>query len=172
MCQMMSWISHIRLCSISLLLPLTHGAQGLKGLNHVRCGTSSLFRLSDDILPRRGWPTIISSLLSVSLSYRYIFICVISSYDIFDDIIMNGFEMSYLVRANLTRVTSPPNSTATRFSSYLLLTLLLYLFFIFYYPRCTLPDFSSVSSLASFPFLSCCHRTTTTTKLNCKTIPF
>ena len=43
---------------------------------------------------------------------------------------------------------SPPNSTPRRFSSYLLL----YFLFIFYLPRCILPDFPSVSSLASLPF--------------------
>ena len=52
-----------------------------------------------------------------------------------------------IVRANLTRVTSPPR----RFPSYLLI----YFLFIFYLSRCTLPDFPSVSSLASQPFLSC-----------------
>ena len=34
------------------------------------------------------------------------------------------------------------------------------LLFIFFIPRCTLPDFSSLSSLVSLSFLSC-HRTTT-----------
>ena len=42
------------------------------------------------------------------------------------------------------------------FPSYLLCTLIL-LPFIFYLPQCTLPDFTSVSSRASLPFLSCCH---------------
>ena len=37
--------------------------------------------------------------------------------------------------------------------------------FIFYLLRCTLPDFPSISSQASFPFLSRRHRTTTTLKL-------
>ena len=54
-----------------------------------------------------------------------------------------------------------PNSTARRFPFYLLLTLLLYFICIFYLPRYTLPEFSFVSSLASLPFSSCCHRTTT-----------
>ena len=62
---------------------------------------------------------------------------------------------------HLTRGILLPKSTPRRFPSYLLLTLLLY-FLIFYLPRCTLPDFSSVSSLTSLLFLSCCHRTTTT----------
>ena len=55
---------------------------------------------------------------------------------------------------------SPPNSTPRRFPSYLLVTFLLYFLFIFYHPLCTIPDFPSVSSLASLSFLSCCHRTT------------
>ena len=38
---------------------------------------------------------------------------------------------------------------------------LLYFLSIFYLPRCILPDFPSVSSLDSLPFLSCCHRATT-----------
>ena len=41
------------------------------------------------------------------------------------------------VRANLTRVTSLPNSTQRGFTSYLLL----YFLFIFYFPWCTLPNF-------------------------------
>ena len=69
-----------------------------------------------------------------------------------------------LVRANLTRLTSPLNSTQKRFMSHLLLTLLLYFLLIFYLPQCTLPDFPSVSALAFMPFLSCCHVTTKTTK--------
>ena len=48
---------------------------------------------------------------------------------------------------------SPSNSTPRRFPSYLLLTLLLYFFFIFYLPRCTLQDFPSVSSLAFAIFI-------------------
>ena len=38
-----------------------------------------------------------------------------------------------------------------------------YFLFIFYFPRCALPDFPSVSSLTSLPFSPCCHRRTTTT---------
>ena len=64
--------------------------------------------------------------------------------------------------ANLARVTSPPNSTPRRFPSYLLFTILLYFLSIFYHPRWTLLDFPSVFSLASLPFLYCCHRTTST----------
>ena len=60
-------------------------------------------------------------------------------------------------------VTSPPNSTPKWLPSYLFLTLLLCILFIVYLPRCTLPDFLSVSSQASLPLLSCCHRTTTAT---------
>ena len=52
----------------------------------------------------------------------------------------------YLVRANLKRVTSLLFLITRRFPSYLLL----YSLFIFYLPRCTLPDFPSVSSLVSF----------------------
>ena len=66
-----------------------------------------------------------------------------------------------LVRANLARGTSPPNSTPRRFPYYLLLTFLLYFLLIFYLPHCTLPDFPSVSSQVSLPFLSC-YRTATT----------
>ena len=49
------------------------------------------------------------------------------------------------------------NWTTRRFPSYFFL----YFLFIFYFPRCTLPYFSSVSSLSSKPFLSCCHQTKT-----------
>ena len=63
----------------------------------------------------------------------------------------------------LTRVTSLPNWTPRWLASYLLFTLPLYFLFIFYHsPQCTLQDFSSVSSLASLPFPSCRHQTTTT----------
>ena len=43
---------------------------------------------------------------------------------------------------------------------YLLLIFLIYILFIFYHLRCTLPDFPSVSSPASLPLLSCCDWTT------------
>ena len=59
------------------------------------------------------------------------------------------------MRTNLTKVTSPSRRSPSH--------LLLYLLFIFYLPRFTLLFFPSVSSLASLPFLSCCHRTTTST---------
>ena len=52
----------------------------------------------------------------------------------------------------------PENSTARWFPSHLLLTLLLHFLFIFYLPRCTLPDFPLVSFL---PLLFCCLQTTT-----------
>ena len=58
-----------------------------------------------------------------------------------------------LVRANLTRVTSPPNS-ATDDSCLIFSVLFSYFLFICYLPRCILPDFPSVSS---FPFLPCYH---------------
>ena len=64
-----------------------------------------------------------------------------------------NLTLGTIVRTNLTRVTSPPNSAPRRFPSYLLL----YFLFIFYLPRCTLPDFPSVSSPASLPVLPCCH---------------
>ena len=44
--------------------------------------------------------------------------------------------------------------------------ILLYFLFIFYLSRCTLPEFLSVSSHASLPFLSCCYRTTRTIVLH------
>ena len=65
--------------------------------------------------------------------------------------------------------TSPPNPTPRGFLSYLLLNLLLYFLFIFHLPRCTLPDFPSVSSLAFLPFFPCCHLITTS-KFNSKTV--
>ena len=54
--------------------------------------------------------------------------------------------MIALMRVNLTRVTSPPNSTPRRFPSYLLL----YFIFIFTFP------FPSTSSQASLPHLYIC----------------
>ena len=60
-----------------------------------------------------------------------------------------------VVRANLTRLTSPPNST-TGGSRIIFSVLFSYFLFIFYLPWCTLPDFPSVSSLASLPCLFCC----------------
>ena len=53
-----------------------------------------------------------------------------------------------------------PNTTPRRLPSYLLLTLLLYLFFIFYLPWCTLPDFPLY--LPSLP----CHLIIDTQLLN------
>ena len=59
-------------------------------------------------------------------------------------------------RANLTRVTSPPNSNTD--GSRLIFSIpFSYFLFVFYLPRCTIPDFPSVSSLAFLPFLPCCH---------------
>ena len=61
-----------------------------------------------------------------------------------------------LVRANLTRVTSPPNPTTG--GSILIFSITFsYFLFSFYLPWSTLPDFPSVTSLASMPFLSSCH---------------
>ena len=68
--------------------------------------------------------------------------------------------VSYIVLMSLGPCVSQPhkgwlshsNSTARRFPSYLLL----YFLFILYLPRSTLPDFPSVSSLASLLLLSCC----------------
>ena len=68
-----------------------------------------------------------------------------------------------MFRDVIINLTSSSNSTPGRFLFYLLLNLLLYLLFIFYITRCTLPDFLSVSSLDSLPFLSSYYRTTITT---------
>ena len=57
---------------------------------------------------------------------------------------------------DLTRVTSPPNSN-TGSSRLIFSVRFSYLLFIFYLPRCTLPDFPTVSSLASLLCLSCHH---------------
>ena len=80
--------------------------------------------------------------------------------------------------ANLTRNTSPTNSTPRRFPFYLLLTLLLYFIFIFHLPRCTLLDFFSVSYPAFLPvvkassFLTCSHQTARVKgHLNFKMVP-
>jgi len=63
-------------------------------------------------------------------------------------------------RATLTRVTSPQNSNTG--SSLLIFSVpFSYFLLIFHLPRCTLPDFPPVSSLASLPFLSCCHHSKT-----------
>ena len=68
--------------------------------------------------------------------------------------------VSRTARANLTRITSPSN-TNTGGSRLIFSVPFSHFSFIFYLPRCTLQDFPSVSSLASLPFLPCCHRTTT-----------
>ena len=47
----------------------SHGGQGLKGLNFVRCGTSNMFGLSADILPQGG-----RYIYLYIFIYRYIFI--------------------------------------------------------------------------------------------------
>ena len=60
------------------------------------------------------------------------------------------------MRANLTRVPSPPNPT-TGGSPLILSIPFSHFFFIFHLPQCILPDFTAISSLASLPFLSCYH---------------
>ena len=54
------------------------------------------------------------------------------------------------MRANITRVTSPTNSTIGSFHLISSVPFSHFLF-IFYLPRCTLPNFLSDSSLASLP---------------------
>ena len=73
-----------------------------------------------------------------------------------------AFSADYLHGlTNLTRVTSTPNPTTD--GSRLIFSVPFSCFiFIFYLTRCILLNFPSVSSLASLPFLPCCHRTTTT----------
>jgi len=66
-----------------------------------------------------------------------------------------------LVRANITRVTSPPNST-TGGSRFIFSVPFSYFLFIFYLSRCILLDLTSVSSLAIFPFYLVFITTTTT----------
>ena len=78
---------------------------------------------------------------------------------------VNVFREKYticMVKVEHHKGYSPSNSTPGRFPSYFLLTVLLYFRFIFKLTRYILPDFPSVSSLASLPYLSC-HQTTTTT---------
>ena len=63
------------------------------------------------------------------------------------------FIFVVLVGANLTRVTSAPNSNTG--SSHLIFSVpFSYFLFIFYLPRCILLDFPSASSLASLPFFT------------------
>ena len=71
----------------------------------------------------------------------------------------------YALSANLTSVTSPPNSY-TGGSCLIFSVPFSYFLFIFYLPQCTLPDFPSDSSLASLQFLSSCHRATTCCRTN------
>ena len=66
-----------------------------------------------------------------------------------------------LRRVNSTNSTDYSKTVPRPFPSYLLFILLLYLLFMSYFPRCTLPDLASASSLASLPFLFCYDRTTT-----------
>ena len=59
-------------------------------------------------------------------------------------------------------IWSPPNSN-TSGSRFIFSLPFSYFLFILYFHRCILPDYLSVSSLASLPLLPCCHQTTTTT---------
>ena len=65
-----------------------------------------------------------------------------------------------LVRTNLTRVTSPPNSTIGSSRPIFSVTFS-YFLFIFYFPRCTLPDLTSVF------FLPFCHHNNKNKRINC-----
>ena len=64
--------------------------------------------------------------------------------------------------ADLSSITSPSSNTGGS----RLIFFDPFSYFVFYLPPCTLPDFLSVSSLASLPFLPCCHRTTTKTSIS------
>ena len=66
-------------------------------------------------------------------------------------------EFAFVINA---RCSTLQYYTLRRFTSYLLFIRLLCFLIILYLPRCTIPEFPSVSSQASLPFLSCCHRTT------------
>ena len=78
----------------------------------------------------------------------------------FISFIINRFELaSHYI--SYRKFISLPNSTPGPFPSYFHL----YFIFFFYFTWCTLQDFPSVSSLVSLPFISCCHRTKTTTTL-------
>ena len=72
------------------------------------------------------------------------------SWVLFLSLLWHSFEV---VRANLTR-GKPPNSN-TGGSRLIFSVPLSYFLLIFYLPRCTLPDFPSVSPLTSLPFLPC-----------------
>ena len=74
---------------------------------------------------------------------------------------MSYNSITSLVRANLTRVNSSLSPT-TGGSRLIFSVPFTYFIFIFNLTRCILPEFLSISSLASLPFLPCCHRTTTT----------
>ena len=70
----------------------------------------------------------------------------------------SSFKLTKLCENQHHKSHHTSNLNYMRFPSYLLFTFLLYFLFIFYLPRCTQPDFPSVFSLASLPFLPCCHR--------------
>ena len=73
-----------------------------------------------------------------------------------------------VVSASPSSSASPPNSN-TGDARLIFSVLFSYFLFIFNRYRCTLPDFPSVSSKVSLPFLPRCHRTTTTSPL---TVPY
>ena len=68
---------------------------------------------------------------------------------------MQKYQMPSLLHGTIHSVLE---LTPRKFPFYLLMTFLLYFLIIFCLPRCILPDFASISSLASLPFLSWCHR--------------
>ena len=71
--------------------------------------------------------------------------------------------------SNLKRVASPPNWNTD--GSLIFSVSFSYFLFTFYLPRYTLPDFSSIFSLASLPFLSCWYETTTIFKSKASASP-
>ena len=82
MCMVRYWLLWLKDCFMffCFLLPLTHGVMGLKELNLVRCGTLNMSRLSDDILPRRGWSTFISIIrykMYISRSSVHLSSCIV-----------------------------------------------------------------------------------------------
>ena len=80
--------------------------------------------------------------------------------------VLPWLDFGYVIRNTLKKAcakSAPPifiGITPRRYPSYLLLILLICFLFIFYLARCTLLNFLSISSQASLPFVSWCHRTT------------